>query len=356
MSRRTFRFAVAAMREARMLRMFSRLVAASCLGLFGLGVVVQFDPSGPVGVVRHALQLAVTLSALVFGLRWLLRPWPPYRHAVAFVVWADAAVAVVAVTMTTPDSRLCTTLYAALTAVFVAFLLGGRILLAHCLFCGSLVAGITGWAVLFEHQTVLGLFAIYMPALVWTVVMPLSGLALIDVGRHSIRRTVKSAQHDPLTGLRNRRGMHAAVTATMRRTSPASVLIAVCDIDRFKAFNDGQGHAAGDAALLSVARKLQSLVSGNEIAARIGGDEFVLVAFMGSGYDRSILLSRLDPLTHGEVDGLPLTASVGIAWYPVGGPHFSIDDAIRHADAAMYEAKRSGGARCAIYGTAVELG
>ena len=68
----------------------------------------------------------------------------------------------------------------------------------------------------------------------------------------------------------------------------------------------------------------------------------------------SLLVSRLEPLIRGEVRGVELTASVGIAWHPADDPHFSIDDAIRNADEAMYEAKRAGGAQCAIYSPAIE--
>ena len=354
MSRRDFRFATAAMREGRMLRVFTRLVAACCFALAALGVVVQVTPGGPVNALARSLQLAVTVSAVLVALRLLRGPWPRYRGAVAFVVWADTALAIAAVSMSTPDARLCTTLYLGLVGVYVGFLLGGRILLLHNVFCGILIIGIIAWAVMFDHRTVPGLFAVYMPALAWTVAVPLGGLAVIDIGRNSIRRTARSAHYDALTGLRNRRGMHAAVASAVRRMSPASVVIAVCDIDLFKAFNDGEGHAAGDAALLAMARTMRSLAGDTEITARIGGDEFVLVSLVNVRDETAMLLNRLSPLTRGEVDGVELTASVGVAWLPVDDPHFSLDDAIRNADEAMYEAKRSGGARCAVYGSAAE--
>jgi diguanylate cyclase len=353
-SRRDFRFATAAMREGRMLRMFTGLVAGCCFALAAFAAVVQFAPRGPVGVVPRALLAAVTISAVIGGLRWLRGPWPRYGSAVGFVVWADTALATAALTMSTPDARLATTLYLGLVGVYVGFLLGGRILLAHCSFCGALILGITVWAVAANHKTVLGLFSVYMPALVWAVALPLGGLVLIDIGRNSIRRTARSAHYDALTGLRNRRGMHAAVAASVRRASAASVVIAVCDIDRFKAFNDGEGHAAGDAALNALAGTLRTLAGDDEIAARIGGDEFVLVSFAQIDDEASLLVSRLEPLIRGEVRGVELTASVGIAWHPTDDPHFSIDDAIRNADEAMYEAKRAGGAQCAIYSPAIE--
>lgn len=112
MGRREFHFATAAMREGRMLG-FTRLVAACCFALAGAGVIVQFAPAGPHGVVHRSLQAAVAVSAVVVGLWWLLGPWPRYRHAVAFVVWADGALSISAITMSTPHARLGTTLYRA---------------------------------------------------------------------------------------------------------------------------------------------------------------------------------------------------------------------------------------------------
>jgi diguanylate cyclase (GGDEF)-like protein len=337
------------MRDGQLLRAFTTMVGASCFALVALGIVVQFHPAGPVGVLPRSVQAAVLLSAAVIGLRWLLGPWPQYRQAIAFVVWADAAVATVAVTMSTPESRLCTALYMGLTGGFAAFLLGGRILTAHCGFCVALIVGITGWGVRFEHATFFGLFVYYMPGLMWTVALPLGCLALIDLGRRSIRRTAHSAHYDPLTGLRNRRGMYAAVAAAIERTSPNITTVAVCDIDRFKVFNDSQGHAAGDTALLDMAQKLQSLAGIDDVTARIGGDELVLVAFCNSHDDIADLLGRLQPLTHRRVDGAAPTASLGVAFHDAEDPHFLLDYVLSRADAAMYEAKRAGGAKCVVY-------
>lgn len=207
---------------------------------------------------------------------------------------------------------------------------------------------------LVDHKTVLGLFVVFMPALVWTVALPLGGVVLIDIGRSSIQRTAQSAHYDPLTGLRNRRGMHAAVAAAIRRTSPTSVVIAVsATLTDSNPSTTGMVMPPVTPPYSSLARTLQALAGEDEITARIGGDEFVLVGFVNVDDDTSVLLSRLEPLTHGEVDGVALTASVGVALHPADDPHFSIDDAIRHADDAMYQAKRAGGARCAIYGRVV---
>ena len=354
MGRREFRFATKALREGRMMRSFSVVVAGCCFASFGLGIIVQFHSSGPGSVVARSVQAAVLMSAVVVGFRWLLGPWPRYGQAVAFLVWADAALAAIALTMSTPESRLSATLYIGFVGVYAGFLLGGRILAMHCGFGAALIVGIAGQAVLSGHGTVFEYFVYSLPALSWVVVAPLgAGLVLIARGRHAIRSTARFAHYDQLTGLRNRRGMHAAVRGVLsQRQSPTTVTMAVCDVDRLKNLNDTEGHAAGDAALIGMAQRLTSIARRGEITARIGGDELVLVAFLDAPGDADALLERLRPLTLGNLDGPEITASVGVAAMSSAAPHFSVDDVVRRADVAMYEAKRAGGARCVSYGTA----
>jgi diguanylate cyclase (GGDEF)-like protein len=351
--RSEFRFATKALREGQLMRAFTGVIAGCCFALFCLGVIAQFHPTGPDSVATKVAQATILLSAVFVGFFWLLGPWPRYGHAVAFLVWADAALAVIAVTMSTPESRLSATLYMGLVGVYAGFLLGGHILAMHCGFSAAVIVGITGQAVLSGHTSVFEYFPFYMPALTWAVMAPLgAGLVLIAQGRRAIRRTARSAHYDPLTGLRNRRGMQAAVDSVLsRRQSPTTVTVAVCDVDRFKVLNDPEGHAAGDAALIEMAQRLTSIARRDEITARIGGDELVLVAFRDAPGEAAALLERLLPLTCGNLEGFEITASVGIAAMSSATPHFSIDDVVSHADSAMYEAKRAGGARCVSYRT-----
>lgn len=331
------------------MRTFSSIVAAGCFALAALCLIVQFLPAGPAGVISRSVQAAALVSGFVVGYRWIWRPWPRYESAVAFVVWADAAVAAVAVTMSTAEARLCTTLYLGVIGVFIGFLLGARLLVLHCAFGAAVIVGITVAAVLQQHAGLLDLFVIYMPALMWVVVVPLCGAVLIDSGRRAIVRVARSADHDQLTGLRNRRGLHAAVQRAVARTRPVNLVVSVCDIDRFKQLNDDRGHAAGDAALIALAQALRSVAHPDEVAARIGGDELVLVTFTEDRGEVPTLLGRLTSLNHVEVDGTELSVSVGIASMAATTEHFSLDDLIRRADAAMYEVKRSGGGRCGVH-------
>ncbi|WP_418005274.1 GGDEF domain-containing protein [Mycobacterium sp. PDNC021] len=333
------------------MRAFSHVVVVCCFMLAGSAVVVQFHSAGPTGVVPRVVQAIAIASAVGLGCRWLWWPWPQYKGALAFVVWADVAIAAVALTMSTVEARLCTTLYLGVIGVFIGFLLGARLLAVHCAFGALLIAGITAWAVVEQHVSLFGLFVIYMPALAWVVGIPLAGCVLIERGRRAIARMARSAHSDQLTRLHNRRGMHHAVKrALAREGSPPNLVVAVCDIDRFKRLNDEHGHAAGDAALIAMADKLRAIVRPGEVVARIGGDELVLVTFTTGAGDIPGLLARLATLTHLDLDhGATLSASIGVAAATTAALHFSLDDVIRHADAAMYEVKRSGGGGCGVY-------
>ncbi len=349
LSRAEFKFATNALRDGRFMSAFSTVTALSCFALAGLGIVVQFNPAGPTGVVSRSVQAAAVISGAVVGCRWLRRPWPQYEAAVAFVVWADVTVAAVAATMSTTEARLCSTLYLGMTGVFVGFLLGARLLAVHCAFGAVVIAGITGWAALRQNVSLWSLFTIYMPALMWVVLVPLTGCVLIESGRRAVVQVARSAHRDQLTGLLNRRGLHAAVRRVVSgRTPPANLVVAVCDIDRFKRLNDDEGHAAGDVALIAMAQRLRSIVRPGEIAARLGGDELVLVTMIDDPA-MSELLDRLEVLTRIDVGDRKLSVSVGVASMAATEPHFSLDNVIRHADAAMYGVKRSGGGACAVH-------
>jgi diguanylate cyclase (GGDEF)-like protein/PAS domain S-box-containing protein len=156
------------------------------------------------------------------------------------------------------------------------------------------------------------------------------------------------AFHDPVTNLANRalfveRARHAVARARRETTGLAVVFM---DLDDFKTINDSLGHAAGDAVLVEVAKRLDGAIRASDTAARFGGDEFaVLLEDTDSAQDAAdaaerILESLAGPL---RLDGKELLvgASLGIA-VVAGGTAADADELIRNADAAMYIAKRDG--------------
>ena len=158
-----------------------------------------------------------------------------------------------------------------------------------------------------------------------------------------------SALHDALTGLPNRvllqqRLEHAAQRAH-RSHSQAAVLFA--DLDRFKWVNDTYGHPFGDQLLIAVARRLAAVVRPGDTLARVSGDEFVILCEdLAHVSDVLRLAKRVDDAFGSPFDlagtQVAMTVSVGIAY---SGPGEAVtDQLITHADMAMYQAKRLGGA------------
>ena len=158
-------------------------------------------------------------------------------------------------------------------------------------------------------------------------------------------RLAHEAQHDPLTGLPNRRRMQDALGSSLR-TQPVGVLFV--DLDGFKPVNDEYGHEAGDELLRQVADRLSRCVREGDVLSRVGGDEFVvLMPGVLDPADAEAMSARVgaelrEPFT---VLGHRLTigASVGVHLAPPAGDP---DQALRAADHAMYEVKRAGGGRC----------
>ncbi|GIH04226.1 hypothetical protein Rhe02_22930 [Rhizocola hellebori] len=121
------------------------------------------------------------------------------------------------------------------------------------------------------------------------------------------------ADHDPLTGALNRRAFAQRLSATV---SSGPCVLAFCDIDRFKDFNDRHGHAAGDEVLVRITERIMSRLSGGDFVGRIGGDEFVVCAVLPPEAAPA-LQARLEevlaePMTVAGHD-IEVTVSVGVA-------------------------------------------
>ncbi len=155
------------------------------------------------------------------------------------------------------------------------------------------------------------------------------------------------AHCDVLTGLPNRRllGDRMQVALAQARRDKLTLSVCMLDLDGFKAVNDEHGHAAGDALLVEVARRLQSSLRENDTVARLGGDEFVLLmADLQHPQESHSTLERVlqaiaQPIALGGAM-VSVSASLGMTRYPHDDA--DADTLLRHADQAMYAAKQAG--------------
>ena len=170
----------------------------------------------------------------------------------------------------------------------------------------------------------------------------------ISERKASERQIEHMAHHDALTGLANRHvsKLRLAAAIAQARRSGEKVGVLFVDLDRFKHVNDALGHHVGDALLQSVSKRLLQLVREGDTVSRLGGDEFVII-LNGIGDAEAIgalLDTRLIPAMRQphQVAGsaLYVSCSVGVAIYPDHGD--DMDTLMRHADAAMYQAKSGG--------------
>lgn len=149
---------------------------------------------------------------------------------------------------------------------------------------------------------------------------------------------------DDLTSLYNRRGFFAAGTQLLKLASRNSqgLLFLFCDLDDLKSINDSFGHREGDLALIRSADALERSFRGADIVARIGGDEFVVLALENAAQNHELLLRRLaknlKKANVGESRYL-LSFSVGAARFDPKHP-VSLGELMLQADKAMYEQKR----------------
>jgi diguanylate cyclase (GGDEF)-like protein len=158
-------------------------------------------------------------------------------------------------------------------------------------------------------------------------------------------QVTRLAYRDPLSDLPNRAlfndRLRVAIEVAKRAGTPVTVLL--MDLDRFKNINDALGHHIGDLVLQQVAQRLSGLVRKSDTTARLGGDEFAVLLNSAGVEEAHSVAQKIvalfeSPISVGQ-QALDVGASIGVAGFPAHGE--DADTLLRHADAAMYAAKRA---------------
>jgi diguanylate cyclase (GGDEF)-like protein len=170
-------------------------------------------------------------------------------------------------------------------------------------------------------------------------------LADVTESRLFEERLARQALRDGLTDLANRRALRQSLESAVREGEPAFALFFI-DLDHFKPINDRYGHAAGDSVLEIIASRLRAAVASTDTTARVGGDEFVVIAYgISERAQAEAIAVRLVAAIEERIsfgDGtVGISASIGVTIQ--AGPERTADAALAEADAAMYAAKRRGG-------------
>lgn len=169
----------------------------------------------------------------------------------------------------------------------------------------------------------------------------------IQVRKETEAKLARMANHDPLTGLPNRRLFHEILSGALLNADRNQTMVAILfvDLDGFKKINDTYGHETGDVVLTAVAGRLRSSVRKGDTVSRMGGDEFVLIL---DGIEREeeikqvcdrILCETREPLQTSLGISLKITVSIGVSIYPKDG--LEVEALVTSADHAMYRIKRS---------------
>lgn len=316
----------------------------------------RFSPATAAAVVGGiSLPMLLLLLAGLFKVRWLrLAPWFPIALSVYI-----SLVYLLVVAMMTGDGHTVPFFYVILVInIFCVFLAAGLRFVPACAVCFGLCAGYVGvelWA------------GLSMPALIESSLFQFGAFCAGALACYSTelleRRQFLSARllqlfadHDPLTGMMNRRAFETGLETAWRQAQRenANLTLAVLDLDHFKRLNDTQGHAEGDRLLCVVAGALrQSSQRPLDLAARLGGDEFIGLWYGIHEDHVRAFVTELHATLNARIATLAAAKAAQVS-ISLGAIHIKPGEGMRwlelftQADAALYHAKKAGRKRASL--------
>ena len=321
-----------------------RLAAFMSTVSYGLGAaaLLLLSDAPPTSTVGRSILVVAIVSTLVVGVAWLTAPWPSKRMSLSFAAYADVGTTLVLLAFGSPQSVFLALAMLATNSVYVQLFHSPKVMALHLLWAGTAVA-LFFVLIMLSPNADKGLAVAQLVVLVPITFM---GPTFFQFLLLKLQVQAQAANFDPLTQVRNRRGLDEALPVYFLGAGDVAVM--VVDVDRFKSINDRFGHHQGDSALQLIARRL---AKDGVLVARVGGEEFAVVTKLTENEARA-LAEEYRGASHQAGDLAPLTVSIGVAHceYPgaegtgVGADVVALTTRLlRRADAAMYEAKKQGG-------------
>lgn len=311
-------------------------VGAWCWLYAALCILCVHTPAGIVAVHGQLFAYVLAGCLAVLGAWWMCGPFPGETVSRVFVGFLELSAAMALLLLTDPFVALACAAGFGVIGSYIAAFHSPKLFLVHQVWALAIVVSLFVRAIAMPEADVV-LACVYL--IVLTLVLfsaPILTHALLLL----LRRDAATAFYDPLTGLRNRRGLDAAIVERRAHRRPVTVM--VIDLDEFKLVNDRFGHAHGDVVLRRTADAIHSAFLPPAITARTGGEEFAVVTFteLEQAADRADALRQW---CAAQAD-LGATVSIGVTHHPgSGSPTTGLEQALGRADIAMYAAKRTGG-------------
>ncbi|MFB1295069.1 diguanylate cyclase domain-containing protein [Mycobacterium sp. pW049] len=333
--------------EARGVTLSVRLfVAALTLSMAVAVLVLLAGAGGPTDHPQRAMMW-VAVAGGVAGTALWLRRWPTKTQSAGFVMVTSISIALACLAYPDPLAALLGCVAFTTNGAISAFFHTTRLVLANV----AVAAGVGAYEAIqlaAEGRTALAAVDFFL-ILQINIGVPLAIRLLL----HALEGDLLYADLDPLTGLLNRRAFRRQTRSLLARRYETDryLVVALLDLDDFKALNDAHGHLAGDRALVAVADALRATATPTAVITRSGGEEFLIADVASS--PRAAL--RYQDVCD-AIAALPMhvRASVGTAYTELTGSTQTHDAAVDHliaaADNAMYRAKRNGGNQCHHHG------
>ncbi|OZC73641.1 hypothetical protein CH251_13990 [Rhodococcus sp. 06-462-5] len=311
-------------------------VATLIIGIIGFVSAPSEEYSG-IGVTVVVL---ISLTTLPIAVQWFVGAWPSPKTLVAFVVYADVTITVCLLLKQDLLTAIGGTVLFAVISTFAVIAVSPLACSTHMAYSVVVLGIIAGraamndaaswWVVVAHTLTMLLMFS-----------APL--LLILYVGE--LRSRARDSLVDPLTGLRNRRGLFAAVEAIMLTEStnrPIAISAVVIDVDGMKGVNDSYGHHTGDEVLLDLAQQLRASTVTDWVVARLGGDEFACVIVGEVGTIERRVAQLVTTLSSAQMlSGVSVSVGSALCEGHDGSSEQAMLHLLRTADAEMYRAKKS---------------